>query len=96
MRNLIKKIEAFRRKNNIDCIKSEKEGLKNIILGALRERGQLNRIQRSQVLHEVVEQWKLEEEKNEAEQRKAYLEAEKSNDVSKGIALFNLGELIKS
>jgi spore cortex formation protein SpoVR/YcgB (stage V sporulation) len=94
MRTFLEKMEsklnAFRRKNNIDCYKTEKEGLSDLIYTALKERGSLNRVQRSQVLQMVVERWKAEEQLNHAEQTKAFLEAEESNDVAKAINLFGM------
>lgn len=95
MKKLLFKIQAFRRKNDIDAIKCEKQGLQDLLFTALSERGSLNRVQRTQVLAGVVEQWKAQEQANESEKRKAYLEAEESNDVAKGIALFNFSEIIK-
>jgi spore cortex formation protein SpoVR/YcgB (stage V sporulation) len=87
---LSNKVKAFRRKNDIDCYKTEKEGLSELIYTALKERGSLNRVQRSQVLQMVVEKWKTEERVNHAEKTKSYLEAEESNDVAKAINLFGI------
>ena len=90
MKKLSFKIRAFKRKNDIDCIKTEKESLKQVILDALNHRGSLNRVQRSQVLCAIVDEWKAQEQANETESKKAFLEAEEPNDIAKGINLFDV------
>lgn len=87
---LSNRIEAFKRKNNIDCYRSEKEGLANLVYKTLKERGELNRVQRSQALKMVVEKWKAEEQKYHIEATKSYLESEESNDVARAINMFGL------
>lgn len=83
------KILAFKRKNDIDCIKTEKESLKRILIDALMYRGNLNMVQRSQVLSEIVDEWKSQEEERLFQERLKYLEAEESNDIAKNILNFN-------
>lgn len=90
MNKILFKIRAIKRKNNIDVIRGEKESLKRLLLDALSHRGGLNSVQRSQVLSELVEQWKERQRLEEAKKRKKFLEAEESNDVSKGITMYGL------
>lgn len=90
MNKILFKIRAIKRKNDIDVMRCEKKSLERLLLDALSNRGGLNNVQRSQVLSNVVEQWKERQRLEEAKKRKKFLEAEEANDVSKGITMYGL------
>lgn len=92
MRNVFILLKAFQRKNNIDVIKQEKQSLEDIVFDALEHRYELNRVQRTEVLKNVVEKWKERSIEIEASKKLKHLEAEEANDVAKSITMYGLTE----
>lgn len=87
---MLEKIRAFKRKNEIDLIKAEKQSLETIIFDTLAHKYSLSLAQRSQVLKNVVEAWKDHGTALETQKRAEFLEVEESNDISRSITLFNI------
>ena len=90
MKNPLTRLRAFKRKNDIDVIRQEKESLEKIVLDALEHRYGLNRTQRTEVLKNVVEAWKERSIELEASKKLKHLEAEEANDVAKSITMYGL------
>ena len=80
--------EKFVRMNRIQEITAQKDSLKNVVLDALKNRGDLTVSQRSQVLKEINEAWKSETQKQMQEAREKFLELEEAHDISKKIGVF--------
>lgn len=90
MKKLLFKLNAIRRKNDIDVIRASKESLQRIVLDALAHRYDLNRVQRTEVLKNIVEEWKKQSQELETIKKQEFLEIEEANDQSKKINLFGM------
>lgn len=90
MINLLRKRRVIRRRERIDTVQLEMRHLKEILHTALLERGNLNTVQRMTVLRDLVDDIKEENSKKLREDAEKMGESEKSNDILRGIMLFNL------